>query len=125
MHPPERYIEHFECSDTRQAPGSGSHSCPSLRDGPRSVELSSMRGLGMTPPGSSGSPSRPATTRLLVLPALSRAAQAARRSAAACNTVSGNWVMFPLRFVNFAWMLIVPGAASAEEALSTLALVRN
>ena len=78
----------------------------------------------MTPPGSSGTPSRPATTRVLVLPALSRAAQAARRSAAACNTVSGSWAMSPLRFVNFAWMLIVPGAASAEEALTMLSLVR-
>src|SRR5262249_60729871 len=113
-----RYIEHFERSDTRQAPGSGSHS-PALRAGARSVGLSAMRGLGMTLPGSSGTPSRPATTRLLALPALSRAAHAARRSSAPCNTVSGNWAMFPLRFVNFAWILITPGAASAEEALST------
>ena len=74
----------------------------------------------MTPPGSSGTPSRPATTRLLVLPALSRAAQAARRSAAACTTVSGSWAMFPLRLVNLAWTSIVPGVDSAEEALTML-----
>ena len=79
----------------------------------------------MTPPGSSGTPSRPATTRLLILPALSRAAQAARRSAAACTTVSGNWAMFPLRLVNLAWMSIVPGVDSAEEALTRLSLVRK
>src|SRR5574341_522675 len=85
---------------------------------------STTRGLGKRPLGSRGRPSRPATTRLLVLPPASRAAHEARMSAAASRGAVGSCVRPPLTSVTVASMAIVPGVLRADEALTTLLLVR-
>ena len=80
---------------------------------------SATRGLGRTPPGSAGSPSRPDTTRLLDWPPARRVAHAARRSVEACSTDSGSCETELLTSVTPAWMPIVPGRPRAEDALTT------
>ena len=73
--------------------------------------------LGKRPIGSSGTPSRPASTRLLALPSARRAVQEARISSAAFSVSAGSSARTPLRLVMTALMLIVPGRLSCDDAV--------
>src|SRR6185503_15584987 len=78
--------------------------------------------LGRRPPGSRGSPSRPATTRLLDLPSARRAEQEARISAAASRTSAESSARLPLTSVTTALMLTVPGELSADDAVTAVSM---
>src|SRR5439155_4789443 len=98
---PLHHLEHAGASTDRENRGNVSQRWPSLLDSSdgSALKSSATSGLGRYPPGSRGRPSRPATTRLLALPAASRAAQEARRSVPACNSTSGRRATLPLRSV--------------------------